>query len=147
MIPTQFPLLPLSIHILFTTFHLLLLPSLSHYTGLETLSKLALDAKLECVSEDSAESCEEGELSDRDDGHPGRGVNSKSGKDLISPAFLRGPSGGDEGMNAWNDYDDSLVGESKSNKSTDIVLQEQYAYHQWRGQIFEPTNFTGQFFL
>ena len=121
--------------------------------GLETLNKLALDAKNDCISEDSA--------SERDEGHLSDAVTGKERGFLA--ATLRGPGGGDEGMapplpciggdNSTGANTHSrraaasmtttnsgtgkkLLNSSKNKSSVDYGLNA-----HWKGMIHEPTNF------
>jgi WD40 repeat protein/Ca2+-binding EF-hand superfamily protein len=92
--------------------------------ALETMNKLAMDAKLECVSEDSASDVEEGDLSDSE-------PCKERGK-LSMPVSSR-VGGGDEGLPPGDDVSEN-INEKDEEKNVGV-------YHQWRSQVYEPTNF------
>jgi len=97
--------------------------------GLETLNKLAMDAKLECVSEDSASEISEGELSDADPAIS-RGLLGHTGKRAKRHAHI---SHGDESLPTEEDNNISVSASGTFTKPGATGMQ-------WLGQVFEPTN-------
>ena len=94
--------------------------------GLETLNKLATDAKLECVSEDSATDVEEGEMSDaevateRSIPRPRMDNNRGGGDEAVPPSNSSGSGSGNRGGNTGSTADEEFV--------------------PWKAHIYEPTN-------
>ena len=85
--------------------------------NIEVLNKLALTAKLECVSEDSADEASEGDLSDAEQSNERGKISS-----------FANASGGDEGAAPPTD------------KKTEVISKD-VDYVQWKMNIFEPTGF------